>query len=51
MLMGCREQHVMGIRTRGDVDDLFDDGVLGLLILLLVFGVLLIQRAQLAADT
>lgn len=42
---------MMGIRTRGNIDDLFDDGVLGLLILLLVSGVLLIQRAQFAVDT
>lgn len=44
------EEHVMRFLTWGNVDDLFNDGVLGFLILLPAFGVLLVQRAQLTAS-
>lgn len=45
-----RGQHVMTFLTWGNVDDLFDDGILGLLVLFPALGVLLIDGAQFTAD-
>lgn len=45
-----RGQHVMRFLTWGNVDDLFDDGILGLLVLFPALGVLLIDGAQFTAD-